>query len=58
MFKKIDRNYVSETDKFLNSLTRLFGFKADSQQAEIQKYDRINRLRDNPNAKDDRDDLL
>ncbi len=55
MFKKLDKKYVSETDKFLAALNERFGFKAESQQVEIKKHERVNKLRDNKDARDDLD---
>jgi hypothetical protein len=49
----IDRNYVSEMDKFLKELDQKPESHSDSRAAEEKKYQRINELRDNPNAKDD-----
>ncbi len=48
--KKVDKHYVSDIDRQL----REFDAKhppADSQQAEIAKYQRIHKLRDQANLK-------
>lgn len=42
----IDRNYISEMDKFLAELETKPGAMSESRQQEQEKYDKINRLRD------------
>jgi hypothetical protein len=48
----IDRNYVSEMDKFLKELDLKPESHSDSRAKEEQKYQKINELRDNPHHKD------
>lgn len=48
----IDRHYVSPLDKFLKQWNQEHPEKSPSQRAEIKKYARVFRLRDNPNAED------
>lgn len=43
--KKIDKAYISEIDKFLHTLHIKFT-RTESQKAEIDKHDRIAKLRD------------
>lgn len=43
--KKINKAYISDVDKFLHALDVKFS-KTASQQAEIDKHDRIAKLRD------------
>ncbi len=45
--KKLDKAYISEIDKFLHALDIKFT-NTPSQQAEIDKHERIERLRDTP----------
>ncbi|MBA2653499.1 MAG: hypothetical protein H0U71_00335 [Gammaproteobacteria bacterium] len=49
MFRKKIRNYVSSIDIFLNEFDRKHS-KSESQLAEIQKYQRVFALRDQPIA--------
>ncbi len=44
---KIDRNHVSEIDTFLKEL-RESGEESASQRQEREQYEKLNRLRDNP----------
>lgn len=53
--QKVDKNYVSEVDLRLAELSKNLP-KSNSQQAEIKKYERIYRLRDNPAASHEEDD--
>jgi len=46
MPKKIDRNYVSDIDKFLQNFDEQQSEKTASQQAEIDKHARLSDLRD------------
>ena len=43
---KIEKNYVSPTDRFLNQFDETHSTLSVSQQKEIAKYQRITRLRD------------
>lgn len=49
MFRKIKRNYISDIDIFLQEFNQKQP-KSESQLAEIQKYQRVFALRDNPLA--------
>lgn len=51
-YKKIDTNYVSEIDKFLNQFDQEHPELSKSQQKEKAKYKRIYALRDNPHRPD------
>jgi len=42
----IDRNYVSEMDKFLAELDKQPDTDSESRQKEVIKYNNINKLRD------------
>lgn len=47
MFKKQDKNFVSELDVFLHQFDQQHPEKSASQQAEIDKHQYIAKLRDN-----------
>lgn len=47
MFKKIDRNYISDIDKLLQNFDETHCKKSSSQQIEIAKHQRVADLRDN-----------
>jgi nitrate/nitrite-specific signal transduction histidine kinase len=49
MFKKKIKNYISNIDIFLQEFDKKHP-KSESQLAEIQKYQRVFALRDNPIA--------
>lgn len=44
------KNYVSETDEFLQAFDEKAEASSASRKAEEAKYQQINTLRDNPNA--------
>jgi hypothetical protein len=46
----MQKNFVSEVDKFLAAFDKKNPKKSDSQQREIKKYSRIFKLRDDPEA--------
>lgn len=46
MLKKLEKNYVSDIDKLLQSFDEQHAEKTASQQAEITKHERIAKLRD------------
>jgi hypothetical protein len=50
--KPLLRRYVSETDQFLQAFDQKPEASSKSRRAEEAKYERINRLRDNPNSGD------
>ena len=50
-FQSIDTSFVSDIDKFLEEFDGKHS-KTHSQQAEIQKHQRISEMRDNPEAGD------
>ncbi len=50
MFKRILTHYISSIDQFLLKFDQSHPPSA-SQQAEIEKYQKINLLRDDPKAK-------
>jgi|LakMenEpi05May12_1017382.scaffolds.fasta_scaffold53492_1 hypothetical protein len=49
MFRKKFKNYISDIDVYIQEFDRKHP-KSESQLAEIQKYQRIFTLRDNPIA--------
>lgn len=49
LLPKLDRSYVSEIDDVLQKLAETVPLSI-SQQEEIEKYRRIERLRDDPTA--------
>lgn len=49
MFRKKNKNYISEIDIFLHGFNKLHP-KSPAQLAEIQKYQRVFALRDKPIA--------
>ncbi len=51
---KVDKHYVSEIDKRLKEFRETHA-KSQSQIAEIDKYNKIYELRDNPNAKSNKE---
>lgn len=53
MFKKIDRNHVSDIDQFLQEFDEQQTEKTASQQAEIDKHARIHGLRDGASHADE-----
>lgn len=53
MFKKIDRNHVSDIDRFLQELDKQQTEKTASQKAEIDKHARIHGLRDGIGSTDE-----
>lgn len=52
----IDRNYVSEVEKFIQELNKLP--KTPAQVKEIAKHERIAKLRDDPEAPRDDDSII
>jgi len=46
LFSKSNKNYVSEVTVFLKEFDKKHPELSASQQAEIKKYERINKLRD------------
>ena len=48
--KPLFKNYVSEIDEFLRAFDEKAEARSASQKAEESKYQRINQLRDNPDA--------
>jgi hypothetical protein len=58
MFRKqrVEKNYISEIDKRMVKFDRTHS-KTASQQAEIKKYQRIFRLRDNPTLEEEKKDI-
>ena len=48
--KPLFKNYVSEIDAFLQAFDEKAEVRSASQKAEESKYQRINQLRDNPDA--------
>ncbi len=46
----MQRNFVSEIDHFLAALSQKYPAPSDSQLKLKKKYDRIIKLRDNPEA--------
>lgn len=55
---KIDKHYVSPLDKFLTEFDKNNPAPSASQQHEINKYNRINRLRDDKTATDVKENSL
>ena len=55
--EKIDKHYISEIDKQLAAFDATHA-NSPSQQMEIDKYRRINQLRDIPTAQTAEDDDL
>lgn len=55
MFRKKKKNYVSNIDLFLSEFDRKHP-KSEAQLAEIQKYNRIYALRENPIAENIHED--
>ncbi|MDF1655807.1 MAG: hypothetical protein P1U34_11905 [Coxiellaceae bacterium] len=49
MKQKTDKHYVSPADKFLAEFNATHPNSA-SQQAEVDKYDKLDETRDNPEA--------
>lgn len=49
---KIEKNYISPIDRFLNHFDQEHPTLSASQQKEIAKYSRISRLRDTQSTKD------
>lgn len=49
MLRKKTKNYISELDVFLHGYNKTHP-KSEAQLAEIQKYQRVFALRDNPIA--------
>ncbi|NVJ62490.1 MAG: hypothetical protein HWE27_19035 [Gammaproteobacteria bacterium] len=45
----IDRNYVSDMDKFLEELDKDPNTMSESREQEAEKYKQINQLRDEAN---------
>lgn len=54
----IDKNFVSEYDRFLRAFDKEHPQKSASQQQEINKNARIAKKRDNPMAENDATDIL
>ncbi len=48
--KPLFKNYVSEIDEFLQAFDEKAEASSASRKAEEAKYQRINKLRDNPDA--------
>ena len=44
--RKLDKHYVSETDKFLQEFDKRHPIKSDTQVKEIAKHEPIFKLRD------------
>lgn len=44
--QKIDKSFISDIDKFLNEFDQAHPKKSDSQKKEIEKHERIFKLRD------------
>jgi hypothetical protein len=55
MFRKIFKNYISDIDIFRQEFDKTHA-KSESQLAEIQRYQRIFALRDNPVAENVHED--
>ncbi len=51
MKQKTDKHYVSPADKFLAKFNATHA-NTDSQQAEVDKYNKLNETRDNPEAEE------
>lgn len=49
--KPLQKNFVSEIDEFLEAFDEKAETSSVSRKAEETKYQRINKLRDNPHAK-------
>lgn len=49
---KCDKNFTSDIDQFLNKFDQLHPEKSAAQTAEIAKYQKINRLRDQTSAEE------
>lgn len=50
MLKRKDKHYISDLDRFLFEFARQQTEASDSQRTESDKYQRINQLRDYPQA--------
>lgn len=48
--KPLLKNYVSEIDEFLQAFDKKAEASSAARKAEEAKYQRINKLRDNPDA--------
>ena len=48
--KPLFKNYVSEIDNFLQAFDEKAEASSASRKAEESKYQRVNQLRDNPDA--------
>ncbi|HXH55231.1 MAG TPA: CBU_0585 family protein [Gammaproteobacteria bacterium] len=48
--KPLFKNYISEIDEFLHAFDEKTEASSGSRKAEESKYQRINQLRDNPDA--------
>lgn len=57
MLGKLNNRYVSEIDQFLTEFDTTHTDKSPSQQYEINKYARVNRLRDNFDATIEKKDV-
>lgn len=55
MKKKTNKHYVSPADRFLAEFNATHELSA-SQQAEVDKYNRLNELRDRPVDNEPKDD--
>ncbi len=54
---KQDKQYVSDADKFLEAFDREHPEKSASQQAEIKKFKRLNKLRDHQDENETNDQI-
>ncbi len=55
--KKLNKNFKSNIDKFLEDFDRQYPKQSSSQQEEIKKYSRINQLRDLPISQENADKI-
>ena len=46
--QKIDKSFISDIDIFLNKFDQTHPEKSESQKKEIEKHERIFKLRDEP----------
>ena len=51
--KKTIKNYVSELDTFLNELRNKYPQNSESQVYDVEKLERIGKLRDNKTKSDE-----
>jgi hypothetical protein len=57
MLKRKDKHYISDLDRFLFEFAEQHTEASDSQRKECYKYEKINQLRDHPQADAEKNQL-